>query len=53
MLMFRECIVPHLNPCDERQLPRSVLVLDNCSLHWFKPDEINEVRAEIEAVGVS
>jgi hypothetical protein len=51
MLMFRECVLVHLNPCDERQLPRSVLVLDNCSLHWFSDDEVNEVMQAVQARG--
>ena len=51
MLMFREKILPHLQPCDHRRLPRSVLVIDNCSLHWFTGRQINELQREVEAVG--
>ena len=51
MTMFRECVLPHLRPCDERQLPRSVLVVDNCSLHWASPDQINELEKLVLSVG--
>jgi len=51
MLMFRKCVLPHLNPCDERRLPRSVLIVDNCSLHWAGADQLNELQAEVQSVG--
>ena len=51
LLMFREKVLPHLNPCDERQLPRSVLIMDNCSLHWWTREQRGALQAEVEAVG--
>ena len=52
MLMFRESVLPHLQPCDARMLPRSVLVIDNCSLHWkVTDDDINELEREVKSVG--
>ena len=51
MLMFRKCVLPHLNPCDARRLPRSVLIVDNASLHWSSPDQLNELQAEVQSVG--
>ena len=32
-------------------LPLSVLVIDNCSLHWFTAGQINELKRDVEAVG--
>lgn len=34
LAMFKEAVLPTLNPADSRRLPRSVVVIDNCSLHW-------------------
>ena len=34
MSIFKAKVLPHLRPCDYRKLKRSILVLDNCSLHW-------------------
>ena len=52
MLMFRECVLPHLQPCDARMLPRSVLVIDNCSLHWkVTADDVNDLEHEVRSVG--
>ena len=52
LLMFRESVLPHLQPCDARMLPRSVLVIDNCSLHWkVTADDVNELEREVRSVG--
>eukprot|EP01048_Picozoa_sp_COSAG05_P031437 COSAG05_NODE_11476_length_511_cov_7.788835_2_plen_85_part_00 len=48
--MVQEVIIPYLQPCDERQLPRSVLVLDNASVHHFS-DEEDYLRQMVEEKG--
>ena len=37
--MFTAHILPMLQPHDERRLPRSVVVIDNASLHWGSDDD--------------
>ena len=48
---MRDHVFEHINPSDERRLPRSVLVMDNCSLHWFSPEQRNQLIEEVEALG--
>ena len=42
--LFQERILPLLQPFDGRRLPRSVVVIDNASLHWGN-DEDDEDEA--------
>lgn len=43
MAMVRATILPHLQPADARQLARSVLIIDNCSLHHDGLDQLREI----------
>eukprot|EP01047_Picozoa_sp_COSAG01_P056120 COSAG01_NODE_6327_length_3734_cov_1.460523_1_plen_374_part_00 len=57
MHMFRTTILPYLQPCDERQLANSVVVIDNCSLHLGSTDEednadfVNELNDLVRSKG--
>ena len=55
MAIFRAKILPHLRPADHRKLMRSVVVVDNCSLHWGCDDEnvafVNELDAAVRSKG--
>ena len=51
-LMFQECVLPHLQAYDsETSPPRSVLVLDNCSLHWFTQRGLNRLEKAVRKKG--
>jgi hypothetical protein len=57
MAMFKRTVLPHLQPCDERQLANSVVVIDNCSLHFGSsdPDDnadmVNELHELVRSKG--
>jgi hypothetical protein len=49
MVMFKACILPHLNRCDDgvRRI-NSCVIIDNCSLHH---SDLHELRRLIEGAG--
>jgi hypothetical protein len=48
--LFEAHILPFLNPCDCRQLRRSVVVADNCSLHWGNDEDDAEFINQLDAL---
>ena len=51
-LMFQECVLPHLQRyCSKTHPPRSVLVIDNCSLHWFSKAQKNVLEEAVKKAG--